>query len=193
MAPRPFPHLFHVGIDICKTERVLSILRNGSNNNAYQSFTRRLLTVRERDHVQARFGIDVQSEHALPTNLVNFLAGRWAAKEACIKAVKPRKLTLHQVEIWPDEYHETFAIILDKSTESNAAGESTGNDETGHETRAMSNKDQPLVPSHDSVQGQVARVSISHEDDYAVAVALAPTTPTPGDVGGEATAREIGS
>jgi holo-[acyl-carrier protein] synthase len=38
--------------------------------------------------------------------------------------------------------------------------------------------------------GQIARVSISHDGDYSTAVCMAAEEATPGDVGGEAQARE---
>ena len=42
----------------------------------------------------------------------------------------------------------------------------------------------------DELDGQIVRLSISHDGDYAYAVCMAPTMPEPGDVGGEAAARE---
>lgn len=41
----------------------------------------------------------------------------------------------------------------------------------------------------DELVGQVAKVSISHDGDYATAVCLAVNEPVSGDVGGEAAAR----
>lgn len=42
----------------------------------------------------------------------------------------------------------------------------------------------------DDLDGQIAKISISHDGDYATAVCLAADEPRPGDVGGEAAARE---
>ena len=42
----------------------------------------------------------------------------------------------------------------------------------------------------DELDGQIVRLSISHDGDYAYAVCMAPTMLEPGDVGGEAAARE---
>ena len=36
----------------------------------------------------------------------------------------------------------------------------------------------------DELDGQIVRLSISHDGDYAYAVCMAPTMPEPGDVGG---------
>lgn len=41
------------------------------------------------------------------------------------------------------------------------------------------------------IEGQVVRLSIAHDGDYATAVALVPTEPMLGDVGGEAAARDF--
>lgn len=41
----------------------------------------------------------------------------------------------------------------------------------------------------DDPSGQVAKLSISHDADYATAVCMAAEDSIPGDVGGEATAR----
>lgn len=43
---------------------------------------------------------------------------------------------------------------------------------------------------NDDLPGQIARISISHDGDYATAVCLAAEEVLPGDVGGEAAARE---
>lgn len=43
----------------------------------------------------------------------------------------------------------------------------------------------------DELSGQVARVSISHDGDYATAVCMAAEDPMESDVGGEAAAREL--
>jgi len=167
---------------------------------------------------------------------------RWAAKEAAIKAVKPRKLTLTDVEIWPNERKEPFAIILTatappamskgsesaKHDEEDSKEVQTGDDETRDailkalendvssasdtESKFSSTEDQikiegvntstPKKKSHaeeaykvlrailkEDCNGQVARVSISHDGDYACAVVLATEEPALDDVGGEAAAR----
>jgi len=48
----------------------------------------------------------------------------------------------------------------------------------------------PWYMQDDDLPGQIAKVSISHDGDYATAVCLAAEEPMPGDVGGEAAARE---
>jgi len=58
------------------------------------------------------------------------------------------------------------------------------------ERHPQSDKFIPAEMQNDDLAGQVARVSISHDGDYATAVCLAAEEPSMGDVGGEAAARE---
>jgi len=107
---------------------------------------------------------------------VAYLAGRWAAKEATIKAVKPRKLTLNEIEIW-DVDIEPVAVILDQAPAEPQPGETVQKmDRT----------------TFDMLTGQIVRVSISHDYGNAIAVALAAeemSVDGNGDVGAEAVAR----
>lgn len=48
-------------------------------------------------------------------------------------------------------------------------------------------------PAPDDVNGQIVTISISHDGDQCVAVAIAPIEPLVGDVGGEAAARGYGA
>lgn len=53
--------------------------------------------------------------------------------------------------------------------------------------------DQKFIPpyeQHPDMDGQIAKVSISHDGEYAYAVCIAAEEPMVGDVGGEAQARE---
>jgi len=138
--------------------------------------------------------------------------------------VKPRKLTHSEIEIWPDEHKETYAIILDKPALahppdarkknveapdlSGASGlQQTGSWESrkindsdeekideqwlpglkGESVKGFENEIEPQikenrnpnlfgklhqVPSHEGIEGQILRVTISHDSDYACAVAL---------------------
>ena len=112
---------------------------------------------------------------------------RWAAKEAVIKAVKPRKLTLHQIIVFSgnrkiiDNDNETYAVILDRPPPPEPSQETNKQElEGGY----------PPMKDFDELDGQIVRLSISHDGDYAYAVCMAPTMPEPGDVGGDAAARE---
>ena len=103
-----------------------------------------------------------------------------------IKAVKPRKLTLHQIIVFSgnrkviDNDNETYAVILDRPPP-----------EPSQETNKQELEGGcSLMKDFDELDGQIVRLSISHDGDYAYAVCMAPTMPEPGDVGGEAAARE---
>lgn len=105
-----------------------------------------------------------------------YLAGRWAAKEATIKAVKPRKLSFNEIEIW-DLDLEPVAIILDRAPDE---------PQTAETVQRMNRT------AFDMLSGQIVRVSISHDNGNAIAMALATeemATDGNGDVGAEAVAR----
>lgn len=142
---------------------------------------------------------------------------RWAAKEAAIKAVKPRKVTHRDVEILQDrDTKELYALIQDHSNVLGAPYFRIKHLDLQNNSPAESEEKKPSVPSQGSVsnlesqeqqenpddssaQGQqenpddsaaqVAKISISHDAEYATAVCLAAEDPIPGDVGGEAAAR----
>lgn len=130
---------------------------------------------------------------------------RWAAKEAAIKAVKPRKVTHRDVEILQDrDTKELYALIQDHSNVLGAPYFRIKHLDLQNKSPAESEEKEPSVPSQGSVSNlesqeqqenpddsaaQVAKISISHDADYATAVCLAAEDPIPGDVGGEAAAR----
>lgn len=130
---------------------------------------------------------------------------RWAAKEAAIKAVKPRKVTHRDVEILQDrDTKELYALIQDHSNVLGAPYFRIKHLDLQNNSPAESEEKEPSVPSQGSVHNlesqeqqenpddsaaQVAKISISHDADYATAVCLAAEDPIPGDVGGEAAAR----
>lgn len=123
---------------------------------------------------------------------------RWAAKEACIKAVQPRRVTLRQVEIWTlGKSQAPIAVILDSASDhpvqtpeqemqvgNEEKAEEQGNgqdDEAGGMTkpsevkvlRKVQRKAVPWVKLQD-LEGQVVKISISHDVGYSTAVAIAP-------------------
>ncbi|GIZ43833.1 hypothetical protein CKM354_000704600 [Cercospora kikuchii] len=125
MPPRPFPYAFRVGTDIVLVSRIREIITKPTRRGPItplDAFLRRTFTGREIirfwkrnagfNNNQAEF---LEDPVRLSTVTMH-LAGRWAAKEAAIKAVKPRKLTLMDVEIlqYP-ETKELFALIRDRT------------------------------------------------------------------------------
>lgn len=192
MPLRPFPFPIHVGTDICSISRLSKLYKTRG-----VGLLKKFLTPRERAEFQNRFatsglppthrikaatthGNGVHEAGASPD--VIYLAGRWAAKEAAIKAVKPRKLVMKEIEIWSFDAGPV-AVILD----------SVPSESDPHESE-MGSLHEMSREEFENVSGQIARVSISHDADCAVATVLAVEESNingTGDVGGEARAREV--
>ncbi|PIA93804.1 hypothetical protein CB0940_04338 [Cercospora beticola] len=129
MPPRPFPYGFRVGTDIIAHDRIRKLItrqppkfKKARPVSQLDTFLRRTFTAREIVRFWQRNPGLNHRQHKLfrdPVKLdtvVLHLAGRWAAKEAAIKAVKPRKLTFMDVEIMQNnETKELFALIRDKT------------------------------------------------------------------------------
>lgn len=113
---------------------------------------------------------------------------RWAAKEAVVKACSHwRSLTFDEIQILPSANRKgVYAAILDSPARAPSDSEAIGASATPSDL-VEDLRSYPGEPG-----GQVARISISHERDYATAVCLAALGPAPGDVGGEAEARTPG-
>jgi len=88
--------------------------------------------------------------------VAQFLAGRWAAKEAIIKAYNSRRLTFHDISILPPTSTST---------------------DTGSRPPVAVVKSE----SGDWEDGEIVPLSISHDGDYAIATCMA-YEPAPGAV-----------
>jgi holo-[acyl-carrier protein] synthase len=160
----------------------------GETRKMLQPFLHKMLTARELKKFNSRYpdvaNAEDQDRDQDAMAAAKHLAGRWAAKEAAIKASKPRKLTLLDVEILAQPTGEIYALIRDHTfvhkRSFNLEGDGVATAQ-GDVTADKENQDDPA--------GQVAVISISHENEYATAVCIAPFGPMPGDVGGEAEAR----
>ena len=86
-----------------------------------------------------------------------------------IKAAKPRKLYPREIEIWPDANGEHYAVILDQPTPNFM----------DHDYDFSPDVLLQHAPPTDVLDGQVARISISHDDEHAFAVALVTDVPGP--------------
>ncbi|KAK3705655.1 hypothetical protein LTR37_013263 [Vermiconidia calcicola] len=241
MPPRPFPFQLNIGTDISHVSRIRNILgRENVEPRNLVSYVRRLLTRRERVEFWNRYGSWDLTVQRSRDAVYKHLAGRWAAKEATIKAVQYRKLSFHDVIIRSPIYGEEMsAVILDQPTSDNRPIEHEvrilnqlpSQDErqqdlinlykplgavplkrdTSPSTRTSTDERHTPVqadPSNatgaenvdagqsgdedasEELSGQVAKISISHDGDYATAVCLVAEEPMPGDVGGEAAARD---
>jgi len=118
------------------------------------------------------------------------------------KSAKPDEEDSKEVQTGDDETRDAILQALEKDHASPTNTESTS-DETEPQVKidGVNNKD-PKKKSNseeaykvlkailkEDCDGQVARVSISHDGDYACAVVLATEEPALDDVGGEAAAR----
>ncbi|EME79432.1 uncharacterized protein MYCFIDRAFT_79493 [Pseudocercospora fijiensis CIRAD86] len=200
MPPRPFPSQLRVGTDICQVSRIAKLIakqrRPDSKPGAsLHSFLRHLLTFRERLEFDLRYDKENKGyDTGKPSvSVIHHLAGRWAAKEAIIKALKPRKVTFADIEVLrrPGS-NSTVGVILDRRADADAAGKHYRKTfEPGNEKASLEELAQKALALWRSAEGQEVQVSISHETEYATAVCLAPEMPAQGDVGGEAAARGL--
>ncbi|PHH59205.1 hypothetical protein CDD81_3560 [Ophiocordyceps australis] len=128
---RAFPLALGIGTDICQISRIHGILARGRG----AGLVRRVLAPEERS------GLVLEGE-AWKTSV--FLAGRFAAKEAAIKAHHPhRRLTLHDV-------------VIERQTQTLGSGPPVAR-----------------IRSEDGGgSDEAALVSISHDGDYATAVCV---------------------
>ncbi|KAK4891215.1 hypothetical protein LTR27_010152 [Elasticomyces elasticus] len=217
MPLRPFPFPMGIGTDIVHAPRIQTLISKGEGKartlNLYR-FMNHLLSSREQQLFWNSFG-DTRNVYGPKLDTATkWLAGRWAAKEAVIKAVQYRRLSFLDVQILPAKptgaSGPVYAVILDKSavarkiddaypslrikddgaaepiSDHEVDGEQVNGDvsEQGHESFYSS-------ATHDEqADGQVAKVNISHDGEYVTAVCLAAVQPWEGDVGGEAAARE---
>ncbi|KAK3704786.1 hypothetical protein LTR37_013617 [Vermiconidia calcicola] len=241
MPLRPFPFQLNIGTDISHVSRIRNVLgRENFESRNLVSYVRRLLTRRERVEFWSRYGSWDLNVARSRDVVCKHLAGRWAAKEATIKAVQYRRLSFHDVVIRSPVYGEKMsAVILDKPSMDNRpieheisilnqllpqngiqqdridlqkplraiplkrdtspsaqtftderrnpveADASNATGDENHEAGKSGDED-----ASEELSGQIAKISISHDGDYATAVCLVAEEPMPGDVGGEAAARD---
>ncbi|KAF2002246.1 hypothetical protein P154DRAFT_462745 [Amniculicola lignicola CBS 123094] len=175
MPPKSFPYPFKVGIDICRIPRIKSIISQPYATPQHQALPRflcKLLTWPEQQFFWHRFGSHEKVMKDID-KVCEYLAGRWAAKEACRKACTHLGSTngLHHIIILPisltvqGEAHSRIPQGLILREVLPALGNGLA---------------QPNGPSFDinSVEGQLCEVSITHDDGIAAAVALVPIMDT---------------
>ena len=124
-------------------------------------------------------------------------SSRWAAKEAVIKACKPRRISFSSIEVLYDR-DEPYAIVLDDPAAMRPPmmapdheGAERSLENVNHQQSALalslnlwrlSCDAQPQdfasmsfeLDKSDEVNGQAVKLSISHDGEYVVAVCLAP-------------------
>ncbi|KAK4159802.1 hypothetical protein QBC43DRAFT_221322 [Cladorrhinum sp. PSN259] len=167
----PFPLSgLRIGIDICAISRIEGILRpkvmsdrggGGGDNARAKRFIKRVLSPREIEEGVARraylraimqsggavtdvegYDDDEDDDEASLKRASVFLAGRWAAKEAAVKAHPWRRLVVGDEKTLDRDNGSDAPVVVIR-----------GNEEEG-------------------MEDQMALVSISHDGDYATAVCV---------------------
>ncbi|KAF1813302.1 hypothetical protein P152DRAFT_313674 [Eremomyces bilateralis CBS 781.70] len=177
MALRPFPLPIRIGTDICHIPRIAYLLTPHSSPSSLRShrltrFVTRLLHPIEAAHFWNRYRRAVEEvpdpgdrDAGARAWTSRFLAGRWAAKEAAIKALGYRPPhAFHQIVLYsaPTAADGTSVaprlIVLDEVnfTRKGNAGWEDRKDALG------------------GMEGQEGLVSISHDGEYATAVVVMP-------------------
>jgi holo-[acyl-carrier protein] synthase len=180
LRPFPIPSL-SIGTDIAHIPRIAKLV---ASQRTLPRFLRKLFTAREERAFHLRFplggrGLESDSgssssegeEHQRREDAAaRYLAGRWAAKEAVVKACSWRRLVFDEIQILREEGSESkrvYGVILDRAEVRRAMGRDGwgAKDETRGEA---------LVEEVDEdIPGQIVKISISHDGEYATAVCLA--------------------
>ncbi|KAH9868818.1 hypothetical protein J1614_007892 [Plenodomus biglobosus] len=179
MPPRPFPYPLLVGNDICRIDRIRKIITGIDGTKAelrpLTKFMQRLLTPPEMKYFWRRFSPEDIERRT--DDVSQYLAGRFAAKEACRKACPHFDKTsrgFQQIMILPiasrDELQSARpqALILDTLYGTPEASE-PGVAQEKPLVREILTGNMP-----GSLNGQICEISISHDSEYATAVAIVP-------------------
>ncbi|KNG87352.1 hypothetical protein ANOM_003931 [Aspergillus nomiae NRRL 13137] len=168
----PFPYPLGVGTDICHIPRIRRILTR-ENPKYAERFSKRIFSESERDAFQQRHDNVLRLKKDLDTavcrtdensrqqddydrelwRLSSWVAGRFAAKEAAMKAVYPQRLGWHHAEVLvlPGQMKPLLVIHSFQHVDT-----VEGNDE-----------------NRPPVTKRAAQLSISHDGEYAIATVLA--------------------
>ncbi|KAF2475629.1 uncharacterized protein BDR25DRAFT_339686 [Lindgomyces ingoldianus] len=185
MPPRPFPYPLKVGIDVCYIARIRDILTKNVGKEVNESkplsqFLSKVMTWPERQFFWDRFK-DNESAYKDINKVAQYLAGRWAAKEACRKACSHMGLSNghHKIMILPEsgdryEHGASFApkglILHELITSYHPSKDLDPEKREGvwYKTTRRHHFDA------NEVDGQFCEVSISHDERFATAVAMVP-------------------
>ncbi|KAG9191863.1 holo-[acyl-carrier protein] synthase [Alternaria panax] len=183
MPLRPFPYPFQVGTDICNVSRLRAVLTRdygGEPLRPLHQYLRRVLTDHERQYFWNRFG----PEEAIAKKMASvsqFLAGRFAAKEACRKACSHLDmnargfkhimiLPVTSVDRSKHQSSRPRGLILDKvyETYTPAPNDPAKSDNA----RVAIQHVMSTLVDVSELDGQLCEISISHDGDFATAVAI---------------------
>ncbi|KZF23587.1 4'-phosphopantetheinyl transferase [Xylona heveae TC161] len=144
MPPRPFPFPLNVGIDICQISRVRALIARNDNGQRLSRLARRIFNPIEQLSFESKLAACRTNFPEDPfTPLAQWMAGRFAAKEAAFKAVRSRRLQWHDVTIQSNASGAPLLVVSSNTASSNSDCD------------------------------QIAQLSISHDGDYATAIVLA--------------------
>jgi holo-[acyl-carrier protein] synthase len=205
MPLRPFPYALRIGTDICNVARIRQILARKDDSLIYLGkFTRRVLTVPERMYFWQRFGpsrdipakLDAVSEFLAGRYVVFFTVWgafsrrpRFAAKEAIRKACDHfedtargfQGIVILPIALPTSLEHQSSrpqGLILDTPY-----GSTPADGDLDHRAGSTTSIKE-MFTTVDNLDGQLCEISISHDGDFATAVALVPSTGKPrADVG----------
>ncbi|CAG5145107.1 uncharacterized protein ALTATR162_LOCUS1654 [Alternaria atra] len=187
MPLRPFPFPFRVGTDVCNISRLRAVLTRhygGEPLRPLHQYLRRVLTDHERQYFWNRFGPEETISKKIDS-VSQFLAGRFAAKEACRKACEQLDsnargfkhimiLPVNSVDRNKHQSSRPQGLILDKVYEPYAPAPSDA--ENSADARVAMQHVMSTLVDVSELDGQLCELSISHDGDYATAVAIVPVT-----------------
>ncbi|KAF9693962.1 hypothetical protein EKO04_007982 [Ascochyta lentis] len=172
MPPRPFPLPLRVGIDLCNVPRIKALITkklNGNKGSLLHAFLSKILTHPERSYFRERFGNN-ESVFRNADNVAHYLAGRFAAKEACRKACDHL-----------GTYTRGFKHVIILPVTSLDCKEHQSQRPQGlilHEAMPElenSGGSEPAPFDLEALEGQLCEISITHDGEFASAVALVPS------------------
>lgn len=180
LRPFPIPSL-SIGTDIAHIPRIAKLV---ASQRTLPRFLRKLFTSREERAFHLRFplGSRLNSDSESGSSeggeqqrredaAARYLAGRWAAKEAIVKACSWRRLMFDEIQILKDEGGKrVYGVILDRPEVRRAVREEDWGRKEG-ETASKALTEEGV--EDEDISGQVVKISISHDGDYATAVCLA--------------------
>ena len=178
LRPFPLPSL-SIGTDIAHIPRIAKLV---ASQRRLPRFLRKLFTAREERAFHLRFPLsDFKSDSGSFSEgeqqrredaAARYLAGRWAAKEAVVKACSWRRLMFDEIQILKDEEsRRVFGVILDRPEVKRAMREEDWGRKEEDETASEALTEEGV--EDEVISGQVVKISISHDGDYATAVCLA--------------------
>ncbi|KAK7518356.1 uncharacterized protein IWZ02DRAFT_316371 [Phyllosticta citriasiana] len=195
MPPRPFPWPLAVGTDICSISRLRTMVMKRNNGPAHThsrasqvAVMRRLIstlmTYDEIVYFYKRFLPQLRTPagewHAEWPPVYDHLAGRFAAKEAISKAFGGT-VSRHQITILPQPASRPPLAVVHAEPRVMSPQQKLHLHKAFDfkfadlDTQASLVKFDPEPARVEDLEGQLVKLSISHDSQYATAVCIAPT------------------